>query len=71
MLEGSEVLGADFLVAVSQLKGLGLNSSKSCMKLEEEVARCLKSLQTESVDNKYVCMNVKRIDCEAHWKQEN
>lgn len=33
------------------------------MKLEEEVAHCLKSLQAKNVDNKYVCVDVKRINC--------
>lgn len=50
-------------MAVSQLKGLGPNSPKSHMKLEEEVAHCLKSLQAKNVDNKYVCVDVKRINC--------
>jgi len=68
MLEGSGVMGAGLLAAVSQLKqGLGPNFHEPCIKLEKELARCSKSLQAKTVDNKYACMDVKRINvCEVH-----
>lgn len=66
------MVGADFLVALSQLKeGLGPSFHEQCIKLEKEVAFCFKSLQAKTVVNKYACMDVKRINCEVHWKWEN
>lgn len=57
-------MGADFLAAVSQLKqGLGPNFHEPCIKLEKELAHCLKSLQAKTMDNKYACMDIKRINC--------
>lgn len=57
-------MGADFFAAVSQLKqGLGPNFHEACVKLEKELAHCLKNLQAKTVENKYACMDVKRIHC--------
>lgn len=54
-------MGADFLRAVPQLKqGFG---HEQCIKLEKDLGHCVKSLQVKTVDNKYVCMDVKRINC--------
>lgn len=57
-------MGADFLRAVPQLKqGFGPCFHEQCIKLEKDLGHCVKSLQVKTVDNKYVCMDVKRLNC--------
>lgn len=49
MLEGSGVMGADFLAAVSHLKqDLGPNFHEPCIKQEQQLVHCLKSLQAKT-----------------------
>lgn len=61
---GNRVMGQYNLAGVSQLRqSLGPNCTEPCFKLEKEPAHCLKSLQAMTADNKYVCMDVKRINC--------
>lgn len=61
---GNRVMGQYNLAGVSQLRqSLGPDCAEPCLKLEKEPAHCLKSLQATTADNKYVCMDVKRINC--------
>lgn len=61
--DGSGMIGAGFLRALPQLKqGFDPCFHGQCIRLEKEVDHCMKSLQVTTVDNKYVCMDVKRIN---------
>lgn len=57
------MIEAGFLRALLQLKqGFDPCFHGQCIKLEKKVDLCVKSLQVTTVDNKYVCMAVKRIN---------